>query len=99
MTWIEQPPDYDVVFKVSSKYPQNILLRIYEDNNLGERRLKEFKQLDIIPPIKNGNISAKIEHFIKWIVTEYNNGQNPFYFDEWMYSKIDEWSNKKHTNK
>lgn len=99
MIWTEQQPDCDIIFKTGSRYPQKILLKIFENNDLGERKLKEYKQLDIIPPLKDGNISVKIEHFIKWVVTEYNDNPTPFYFDEWMHSKIDEWSNKKHSNK
>ena len=50
MTWYEEPPKCELLFETGNKYPTKILVTIYEENELAERRLVESKTLTILQP-------------------------------------------------
>lgn len=50
MTWYEEPPKCELLFETGNKYPVQVLVTIYDGNELGERKLVESRTLTILQP-------------------------------------------------
>lgn len=66
MKWTKQEAETTFITKLGEEYPSSVIAVIYEENELGERRLVESKQFNLIPAEDSViNISGMIRGFIK----------------------------------
>ena len=61
---------------------------------LKEKGKTTWHNFILLPKIKieKGQSKDKLIAFIKWLIRDYNEGkENPYYIDEYVHDKIDEW--------
>lgn len=60
MSWIKQQAETELLWELGSEYPIALFATVYEENELGERRLVETKQFKLVATKEADNETNQI---------------------------------------